>query len=126
MANHKILQMSTEVVCCLISNGRLNLEETLTALEKVSTHLQGMLAQDVPPAPAVSIAESYTDDYIICLEDGKHVTLLKRYLASHFDMTPEEYREKWHLPDNYPFVAKSYSKRRSQIAKDQGLGKSKD
>jgi len=75
------------------------------------------------PTPLVPIENSYTDDYIICLEDGERVKLLKRYLQKHHDMTPEEYRAKWELPDDYPFVAKNYSKTRSNIAKKQGLGK---
>lgn len=76
------------------------------------------------PEPPVPIDQSYTDDYIVCLEDGEKVTLLKRYLKNHFDMTPEEYIEKWQLPPDYPFVAKNYSATRSAIAKRSGLGRS--
>lgn len=75
------------------------------------------------PQPPVPVEDTVTDEYLICLEDGKQVTLLKRYLQSHFNMTPEQYREKWGLPEDYPMVAKNYSEHRSKIAKEHGLGK---
>ncbi len=73
--------------------------------------------------PAVPIKKSITPDHIICLEDGKKLKMLKRYLRTHFDLSPEEYRQKWGLPSDYPMVAPSYSKKRSQFAKEIGLGK---
>ena len=73
--------------------------------------------------PAVPIKRSYTDDYIICLEDGKKLKMLKRYLRSHFDMTPDQYRARWGLPADYPMVAPSYAAKRSAFAKQIGLGK---
>lgn len=73
--------------------------------------------------PAVPIEKSVTDDFIICLEDGKKLKMMKRYLRSQHDMTPEEYRDKWGLPSNYPMVAPNYAKVRSQHAKNIGLGK---
>lgn len=72
--------------------------------------------------PAVSIRKSITPDYIICLEDGKKFKSLKRHLRTHFNMTPDEYRQKWNLPADYPMVAPSYSETRSKLAKDNGLG----
>lgn len=74
-------------------------------------------------APAVPIAESITDDHIICLEDGKPFQSLKRHLRVAFGLSPEEYREKWGLPPDYPMVAPAYARRRSQLAKRSGLGK---
>lgn len=76
-----------------------------------------------PDDPAVPVDESVTHDYIICLEDGHKTKLLKRYIRTKFDMTPEIYRRKWKLPYDYPFTAPEYSERRAQIASDTGLGK---
>ncbi|MEO1143203.1 MAG: MucR family transcriptional regulator, partial [Pseudomonadota bacterium] len=73
--------------------------------------------------PAVPIKKSMTDDYIICLEDGKQFKSLKRHLRSHYDLSPEEYREKWGLPHDYPMVAPNYAKARSKLARDMGLGR---
>jgi len=73
--------------------------------------------------PAVPVKKSMTDDYLICLEDGKKFKSLKRHLRSHYDISPEEYREKWGLPLDYPMVAPNYAKARSQLARDMGLGR---
>ena len=73
--------------------------------------------------PAVPISRSVQHDYIVCLEDGKKLKMLKRYLRSHYDMSPEEYRRKWGLPPEYPMVAPAYAARRSDFAKQIGLGK---
>lgn len=72
--------------------------------------------------PAVEIKKSITPDYLICLEDGNKLKMLKRYLRTHYNLSPEEYRRKWNLPADYPMVAPQYSKRRSQYAKQIGLG----
>jgi predicted transcriptional regulator len=72
--------------------------------------------------PAVSIEDSVQDDYIVCLEDGKKLQMLKRHLNTVYNMSPEQYRERWNLPHDYPMVAPNYAKRRSAIAKDTGLG----
>ena len=82
--------------------------------------LSKALGEEAPPPK-----DTYTDDYITCLEDGEKVVLLKRHLSTKFNMTPEEYIAKWNLPPDYPMVAKTYSEKRSQIAKDQGLGTTK-
>ncbi len=73
--------------------------------------------------PAVPISKSVADDYIVCLEDGKRLKMLKRYLRSRYDMSPEEYRRKWNLPPDYPMVAPAYAARRSDFAKQIGLGR---
>lgn len=75
--------------------------------------------------PAVPIKKSVTDDYIICLEDGKKFKSLKRHLRTHFNLTPEQYREKWNLPADYPMVAPNYANSRSKLAKNMGLGQRK-
>ena len=72
--------------------------------------------------PVVSVEDSIQDDYIVCLEDGKKLQMLKRHLGSVYNLTPEQYRERWNLPQDYPMVAPNYAKRRSVIAKDTGLG----
>ncbi len=73
--------------------------------------------------PAVPVSKSVHDDYIVCLEDGKRLKMLKRYLSSRYDMSPEEYRRKWNLPPDYPMVAPAYAARRSDFAKQIGLGR---
>lgn len=75
-----------------------------------------------PQRPAVPIKKSVTDDFIICLEDGKKFKSLKRHLRTHYDLAPEEYREKWGLPADYPMVAPNYAEARSSLAKKMGLG----
>ena len=76
----------------------------------------------VRPEPAVPICESVTDDHLICLEDGRKMKMLKRHIGSVYNMTPEQYREKWGLPDHYPMVAPNYALKRQQLAKKIGLG----
>ncbi|MCM5558466.1 MucR family transcriptional regulator [Pleomorphomonas sp. JP5] len=75
-----------------------------------------------PAKPAVPVKKSVTPDYLICLEDGKKFKSLKRHLRTHYDMSPEEYREKWNLPSDYPMVAPNYAAARSNLAKQMGLG----
>ncbi|MFN9007998.1 MAG: MucR family transcriptional regulator [Hyphomonadaceae bacterium] len=75
------------------------------------------------PKAAVSLAKSITDDFIICLEDGKKLKMLKRYLRSKYNLSPEEYRRRWSLPADYPMVAPNYAKRRSEFARQIGLGR---
>ena len=79
-------------------------------------------AASEPPTPAVAIKKSITPDYIVCLEDGKKLKMLKRHLRSTYNMTPDEYRVKWGLPPDYPMVAPNYAAARSQLAKQMGLG----
>ena len=78
------------------------------------------------PKPAVPVKRSVTQDYIVCLEDGKKFKSLKRHLRSHYNLSPEEYREKWGLPADYPMVAPNYAEARSQLAKKMGLGTRRD
>lgn len=75
------------------------------------------------PKPAVPVRRSVTPDYIVCLEDGKKLKMLKRHLRANYGMTPEEYRAKWNLPPDYPMVAPNYAKQRSEFAKKIGLGR---
>ena len=96
------------------------ISEVHTALMKV-----GGGAIEIPteaPKPAVPLKKSVTPDYIVCLEDGKKFKSLKRHLRTQYNMTPEQYREKWGLPVDYPMVAPNYAKARSELAKEMGLG----
>ena len=79
--------------------------------------------QEAPPEPAVSIRASVKPDYIVCLEDGKKLKMLKRHLMTHYNMTPEDYRQRWNLPADYPMVAPNYAEKRRELAKKIGLGR---
>lgn len=81
-----------------------------------------VVAPTEPPKPAVAVKKSVTNDHIICLEDGKKFKSLKRHLRTQYGLSPEEYREKWGLPSDYPMVAPNYAKARSNLAKQMGLG----
>lgn len=120
---------ATRIIIAYISNPNTRLEPTqlsqvildvYAAIEK-----RGAAEEEVAPAPrpAVPVDQSVGPDYLICLEDGVKLKMLKRYLNSQHQMTPEEYRAKWNLPRDYPMVAPSYSSRRSELAKEQGLGR---
>lgn len=103
-----------------------NVYATLAALsrgEEIKTVSAASPAPSKPSrAPKVAIEDSVKPDFIVCLEDGKRVKMLKRYLKTNFDMTPEEYRNRWNLPESYPMVAPNYAQVRSQLAKKIGLG----
>ena len=91
------------------------------ALVRISgSHLEPSAAETAKPA--VSVKKSVTPDYIVCLEDGKKFKSLKRHLRTQYGMSPEQYREKWNLPPDYPMVAPNYAEARSQLAKKMGLG----
>lgn len=123
MTDETLTLKAADVVAAYVAHNAISAAELPDLLKKV---IQTMHQEDVMPRgpqPAVPIEESVTHDYIVCLEDGAKVTLLGRYLKGHFQMTPEDYRAKWGLPEDYPFVAKAYSEKRSKIAKAQGLGR---
>lgn len=124
----KLLEISASMVSSQIKDKPVdvdniqNLVQTFyRALKKVYDGIQNYKLTG-PLHPAVSVEESIHDDYIICLEDGKKLQMLKRHLNTVYNMTPEQYRERWSLPPDYPMVAPSYAKRRSAIAKETGLG----
>lgn len=122
-----ILRMAVDVVASYVSRNQIPRSQLPEVISTVFNSLNsvegaGAAAQE-ERKPAVSVRRSVTDDYIVCLEDGKKLKMLKRYLRTNFDMTPEEYRAKWNLPADYPMVAPSYAKRRSDFAKKIGLGK---
>ena len=125
--NTDLLLKAGDIVSAYVTHNDLPAEQLPDLVEQVAARLLKLAGgESAAPKlqPPVPIAESYGDDFIICLEDGKRVTLLARHLKTHFNMTPEEYREKWGLPEDYPFVTKKYSEQRSKIAKENQLGKS--
>jgi predicted transcriptional regulator len=122
----EILALAAEIVAAHVSNNAVTAQD-LPALIGSTFRKLSMLAWDEPaPAdlvPAVPIKRSVTDDYIICLEDGKKLKMLKRHLMTAYGITPEEYRAKWGLKPDYPMVAPNYSRKRQELAKKIGLGR---
>ena len=122
-----ILRLATEIVAAYVSNNPIPVSEVPAMIKSVHGtlgSLVGVSQGEVQTAqrPAIPVKRSITPDYIVCLEDGKKLKMLKRYLRSNFNMTPEEYRAKWGLPADYPMVAPNYAQARSQLAKQMGLG----
>jgi predicted transcriptional regulator len=126
-AEEELLRMTADVVAAYVSNNTLptaQLAEVINAVYNSLRSLEGQSAEPPPEPlkPAVAIRKSVTPDFLICLEDGKKLKMLKRHLKTAYDMTPEEYRERWGLPADYPMVAPNYAKQRSRLAKEIGLG----
>ncbi|MCK5374214.1 MAG: MucR family transcriptional regulator [Alphaproteobacteria bacterium] len=122
----ELLTLTTEVVASYVSNNIISIEDIPDVIENVYKSLlnvgdKGFSSVD-RPQPSVPINRSITPDHLICLEDGKKLKMLKRHLKTAYDMTPEQYRERWGLPADYPMVAPNYAQRRSKLAKDIGLG----
>jgi len=124
--NDKYMEATKNVVSAYIGNNSYpanSLPDLIKSVYETFASLSPEPQEEAaPPVPAVSIKKSVTPDYIICLENGKRFKSLKRHLKANYNMTPEEYREKWGLPGDYPMVAPNYTKRRSELAKDMGLG----
>lgn len=125
--NCHILELCSDIVSSYVGNNKIDIGDLPQLIQLVFNTLEkldkNIVLQATNQKPAVSIKKSYTDDFIICLEDGKKLKMLKRYLRTQFKMTPEDYRLKWNLPQDYPMVAPSYAARRSEFAKKIGLGK---
>ena len=128
--NAEVLRMAVEIVSAYVSNNPVNAAQVPDVISTVYTSLTSLNGQNIdggaePLKPAVSIRRSITPDYIVCLEDGKKLKMLKRHLRASFGMTPDEYRTKWGLPPDYPMVAPNYAEQRSSFAKQIGLGRKK-
>ena len=126
----EILRMAVQIVAAYVGNNTVAADEVPEVINTVYNSLCGLdhLGTEhgtEPPKPAVSIRNSVTPDYVVCLEDGKKLKMLKRHLRAVYDMTPEEYRTKWGLPTDYPMVAPNYAAKRSEFAKRIGLGRKK-
>ena len=121
-----LLALTTEIVAAHVSNNTVAVADLPTLINQVYQSLSTIGSGPVPvaerPQPAVSVKKSIHPDYIICLEDGKKLKMLKRHLKTAYDMSPEEYRERWGLAADYPMVAPNYAKQRSKLAKEIGLG----
>jgi predicted transcriptional regulator len=126
--NEEIVELTADVISAYVSNNPVPVSELPALIAQVHQSLSGLAGGAVAQPeevqkPAVNPKRSVHDDYIVCLEDGKKFKSLKRHLSTHYDMTPEQYREKWNLPRDYPMVAPGYAAARSALAKKMGLGR---
>ena len=124
----EIIEWTAEIVASYVQKNSVSVSD-LSQLIKIVHDSLTSLSSGSPaekPQPAVSIRRSVTPDYIVCLEEGRKLKMLKRHLATAYGMTPEEYRAKWGLPADYPMVAPNYAKQRSYLAKKIGLGKRRE
>ena len=125
--DNELLRMTAKIVASYVGNNSLSADQVSEVIRTVSSALKQLGqgengANKAAEKPAVPIRRSITPDYIICLEDGRKLKMLKRHLRTTFSMTPDEYRARWGLPADYPMVAPNYAKRRSEFAKKIGLG----
>lgn len=125
-----LLGITAEIVAAHVSNNSVSLNDLPNLIAEVHRTLSSLGSPALPAAapakgPAVPVKKSVTPDFLICLEDGKKMKMLKRHLQTAYGMTPAQYREKWGLPSDYPMVAPSYAQRRSALAKDIGLGRAR-
>tara|TARA_R110002073_G_scaffold259546_3_gene422637 strand:+ start:80 stop:505 length:426 start_codon:yes stop_codon:yes gene_type:complete len=125
-SNKELLEYTTEIVAAHVSNNTVPVVDLSDLIHQVYRTLASVESETTAaqerPEPAVPIKKSVTNDYIVCLEDGKKLKMLKRHLKTAYGMSPEEYRERWGLPPEYPMVAPSYAAQRSTLAKKIGLG----
>jgi len=123
--NSDVLGLTAQIVSAHVSNNSVAPDALPNLIQEVYRTLAGVGKEQVVPdkqQPAVPIKKSVFPDHIICLEDGKKLKMLKRHLKTSYNMTPEQYREKWQLPPDYPMVAPNYARHRSTLAKKIGLG----
>lgn len=125
----EVLGLTTQIVSSYLANNTVAASDIPALIEQVHRTLSNVGAETPVlfdrPQPAVPIKKSIQPDYIVCLEDGKKLKMLKRHLRTAYNMSPEEYRERWGLAADYPMTAPNYAKRRSALAKDIGLGKNR-
>lgn len=121
-----LLALTAEIVASHVQNNVVQVGDVPILIDNVYAALARLGGQAQPPAarpePAVSVRSSIKPDYIVCLEDGKKLKMLKRHLMTHYNLTPDEYRAKWNLPADYPMVAPNYAQQRRTLAKKIGLG----
>jgi predicted transcriptional regulator len=131
LSPNEILRLSAGVAAAYVSNHQVERDQISELVRTVYRALTALQAPEAPVQaaalerlkPAVPIARSVQPDHIVCLEDGRKLKMLKRYLRSRYNLSPEEYRRRWGLPADYPMVAPAYAERRSQFAREIGLGK---
>ncbi|MDH7640807.1 MucR family transcriptional regulator [Sphingomonas oryzagri] len=128
--NNELLSLTADIVAAHVANNNVATSEVPSLIAQVHAALTGLTepkkAEEPELQPAVPVRSSVKHDYIVCLEDGKKLKMLKRYLRTNYNMTPEEYRTKWKLPRDYPMVAPAYAEQRRGLAKQIGLGRKKD
>lgn len=125
--NSELIELAAEIVSAYVSNNPVQSGDLPNLIHEVHLALRKVGSSEIEQPkeelkPAVPVRKSVTPEYIICLEDGKKFKSLKRHLRTHYDLSPEEYREKWGLPADYPMVAPNYAAARSALAKKMGLG----
>jgi predicted transcriptional regulator len=130
VSNGEILKMAVEIVSAYVSNNGVNTTQVPELINTIYSSLLNLngstsVSETETLKPAVSVRRSINPDYIICLEDGKKLKMLKRHLRASYGITPDEYRAKWGLPADYPMVAPNYAEQRSNFAKKIGLGRKK-
>ena len=122
-----LITLTSDIVAAHVSNNDVSVDDVPGLITNVFGALSSLgeagEAEEERPEPAVSVRASVKPDYIVCLEDGKKLKMLKRYLRTNYDMTPEEYRARWNLPADYPMVAPNYAAKRRDLAKKIGLGR---
>ena len=126
-ASSHFIELTADIVSAYVSNNTVPAGDIPALINQVHSALMRVSSgrsesPSEPLKPAISVKRSITPDYIVCLEDGKKFKSLKRHLRTQYNMTPEQYREKWGLPPDYPMVAPNYAAARSQLAKQMGLG----
>ncbi len=121
-----LLTLTADIVAAHVSNNSVAISDIPLVIRSVHEAIAGLASgaepEPEPQQPAVSIRSSVKPDYIVCLEDGKKLKMLRRHLMTHYRMTPEDYRAKWNLPKDYPMVAPTYAEKRRELAKQIGLG----
>ncbi|MBB6123209.1 MucR family transcriptional regulator [Sphingobium subterraneum] len=121
-----LITLTADIVAAHVSNNSVAVSDLPVLIQNVHNALSGLntpqAAAEVRQEPAVSVRSSIKPDYIVCLEDGKKLKMLKRHLMTHYQMTPDDYRTKWGLPADYPMVAPNYAEQRRSLAKKIGLG----
>ena len=122
----EIIEMTADIVSAYVGNNSVAAADIASLIQSVHRALSGVTAPEVVEVaakePAVSIKRSIQPDHLVCLEDGRKFKSLKRHLRTKYNLSPEDYRAKWGLPKDYPMVAPSYAKARSDLAKQMGLG----
>jgi predicted transcriptional regulator len=126
----ELVELTADIVSAYVTNNTVVRQDVPMLISEVHEALvkaaqNRTIEKTEELKPAVPIKKSISNDFLICLEDGKKFRSLKRHLMSHYNLTPEEYREKWNLPRDYPMVAPGYAKQRSELAKSMGLGQRK-
>lgn len=125
--NEMLITLTSDIVAAHVSNNSVAVDEVAGLIGNVYGALAGLgqatVVVEALPEPAVSIRASIKPDYIVCLEDGKKLKMLKRHLMTHYNMTPDQYRARWNLPADYPMVAPNYAERRRELAVKIGLGR---